>query len=330
MKISSVILLILISCSFAKAQYGSGYGRMTSDTNNIKTEPKLPPVIKEFTDSSEHINFKSFLNDSSYNFCNNCEVNWDGKILYEKEYYKETEISEMRKKLKNEFYRIDSLHFLYSGYDTNNNKTAEGEVEIDNNIIEYRIDTTEVINLKGNILGLETRKYIIKHFRKYKDWIEITDNHYQYNGQYINGLKEGLWTEQRNYSKTKHSTERNLYYKEGVVIKIDTINQVLYNKPFTKKQICKFWGEVREHTHQFDSSKVRIMEVLSLNSYPQSSYQFFENNSVRIIFRDCFGPTDKIINWRLQDNKIIFWRVKGKESRSTILSYNEKYMVLGE
>ncbi len=326
MKQSIALLFILISCSFAKAQFGSGYGIMPSDSNKIKANPRLPKIIKESTDNSENISFTVFLGDSSYYYCNNCDViSFKGKILNRKEYF-----DERKTILKSEFNRIDTTSFLYLAYDSNRYKTSEGVVKIDFKLSKTLIDTFEVLNNgTGDFIGLEIKQFFRQFLVKNGEWMEIISNNYQYNGQYINGIKEGLWKEQRNYSKTKHSAERNLYYKDGIVIKIDTINQVLYNKPFTKKQLCKYWGEERENAHQYDSSRVKVLEVLSMNSYPQFSYQFFENNKVRIIFRDCFG-SDETGNWRIEGNKIIFWRVKGKERSSTILSYNEKNMVLGE
>ena len=246
-----------------------------------------------------------------------------------KEYY-DNEYSDQKKKLKNEFHRIDSSHFLYIEYDTNNNMIAEGALQLNIKLHNNRIDTVEKTDLKGNVLGLEITKYNIKYLEKSKDWMEIADNHYQYNGKYIDGLKEGLWKEQKNYSKHKHSEEKNLYYKNGTVVKIDTVNQVLYNKPLTKKQVCKYWGEVRENTHEYDSSKVMVMEALSEKQYSNNTYRYFENNTVRISYFDSFVFSDDTCNWRLKDNKIILWKDKGKEGSRSILSYNGKYMVLGD
>ena len=228
-----------------------------------------------------------------------------------------------KSKPKHEFCRIEPGRLLYRHYDSSKPYAiSEGEFRL--TLGSIHTDTSYVTSSKGNTEAIEVRYTKFLELEKNGDWFEALDSIHTYAGEYVNGIKNGRWTETKNYDSYT-GKERYLYYNMGVLVRVDTINAVL-NNTITDKMLFKSWD----------------LDIYNYNSrvlpyYPKTT-QFSRNETtftedhkyITKIHISCAIPQGGRVKegtWRIEKNKLIF-KNDEHEDAFEILSLSDSELII--
>ncbi|MEO8770150.1 MAG: hypothetical protein ABI402_08700 [Ferruginibacter sp.] len=204
-----------------------------------------------------------------------------------------------------EYLKLEPNKFYCFEYDTTGKKTAEGVVKKEAR--PYDIIEMSVYDSNGNIIGVKKTDQF--KFCRDEYWIEnIKADGEQESGKYINGLKDSLWVQYKNFWP-----EKDIFYRKGIVVKEVMVNIAGTTDKRVKEFLTRKWKVLefsRTPTQQFIPSKE--------NDNDYNSYVYLKSNDSCQWYTN-HGRTNKKGSWKLIENNMIEIKLEtGKVFLATI------------